>query len=858
MTHRKLRKKAFSKTLAVIIISSLMFTNLFQESALDNNLTVVSEHDISSLERTDNYIDNDSLKNKPISFAYTPIDQLGGIGDNLTVTDELTVSHQVSLSLNSSNGLSNSFNIAGISGFTDDYLEYDLSISAERDDYIIFESAVDNKDATLESGQVRVAQGFSIPWDYGVFYGAEIYLDTTGPTLGNDTLELFIVKADGTGQPNMSDVRAFDLNGPYNSSNLIPASSTGNYAYYDFINISLSGDAILERGNYFVVANLSVVDDTDDEFFWEGQSFVFEDFPNYVHNEISWNLIGETRDLIVDLKPSYSNGTAIIFTDPTSIDFQDNALAITSLNQQITTTGLHTLSSNTSVAISMNNSYLFSNILPGTTVYTADNSTFPNYDISWDVIWNIPQVDLTSYSNPVRKHYIYTPSDWSNSVFSILINDSIPVSSLRNPSGYECSIQTLLSGSKYFEGDFKLQTSSPNYVLNTQISDDFQITKEFTLGYWTTDTLDAYGHEGSTVYVEVGINEIIQSGGILNFTLFNSTGEIIAWKNSSLLPSNIIYTDNSYYSGLGYFDPGDNVFKHNITIDPSINESDREGEWTAFILWQNGTEVGLFSSTIIIEKPTLAEFAWEEELGEGSMINDTLVELTRINGHGISVVVDYYNISDPFFSGIGTPIVNASVTYVASWGDSGYLVFDGSQYVLDIITDAPVGVYTVDLIASGSFLETQSIQFSVKIIHQFEISPVRTSYEVNYTNEVTVSFELRDISYGNELIEPDNVILTFNGSSLDASDYIYSFEDLRIKITIDTNDILDAILPIDSYILLITVTKTDFVADYGIDTAVDSTTIVVTPIPTQVQIEETVTESDINSQITLSFRFVDI
>ncbi|MCG3227126.1 MAG: hypothetical protein H7645_09415, partial [Candidatus Heimdallarchaeota archaeon] len=751
-----------------------------------------------------------------------------------------------------------SFNIAGISGFTDDYLEYDLSISANRDDYIIFKSAIDNKDATLESGQVRVAQRFSIPWDYGVFYGAEIYLDTTGPTLGNDTLELFIVKADGTGQPNMIDRRAIDINGPYNSSNSLPASSTGNYAYYDFVNItSPSDDVVLEKGNYFVVANLSFFDDTADKFFWEGQSFVFADFPNYVHDEISWSLIGEIRDLVVDLKPSYSNGTTLVFPDPTEIGLQDNALGVTSLNQQIASVGLHTLTSNTSVDISMNNSYILSQILDGTSSYTADNSTYPNYDVSWEVIWNIPQVDLMSYTNPVRNHYVITPDDWSNSIYSILLNDSTSVPNTRNPSGYECSILVLLSGNKYFEGEFKLQTSSPNYITNSQISDGFLITDKFTLGYWTTDTIDAYGHEGSTVFVEVGINDIIQSGGILEFTLFNSTGGIIPWKDPLLLPANLNYTDTSYYTGLGYFDSGENVFKHNISIDPSITESDKEGEWTAFVIWENGTEVGLFSSTINVEKPTLAEFAWEETLGQNDMTNDTMTELPRINGHGISVEVDYYNISDPFFSGIGTTIVNASVTYLTSWGDSGSLVFDGSKYIFDIITDAPAGVYTVDLIASGPFLETQSVQFSVRILHQFDLSPVRTSYEVNYTNEVTVSFELRDISDGNALIQPDNIFLTFDGSSLYPSDYNYTFENDRIKITIDTENVQGTILSTDSYELIITVSKTDFVFDYGIDIAVDSTTIVVTPIHTNIEIENSVTEANSNSQITISFRFVD-
>lgn len=858
MTHFMFKNEIISKILTLIIISLLILVYLPQNSILDDNKSFSSELlDNSKQEGFENY-ENDYLKNRPFSFAYTPIDNLTGTGDNLVVTDELAVSHSVSLSLTSGNGYSDSYTISGISGFTNQNLEYDLSISSRRDDYIILESSIDNKNADLDSNQVRVAQGFEVYWDYAVFYGADIYLDATGSTLGNDQLELFVVKADGLGQPNMSDIRAIDLNGPYNSSNTIPASSTGNYAYYDFTNISLSGNAILENGNYFIVANLSSYDVSADNFFWVGEQGGSETYPNYLHDGTSWRLLkDETRDLIVDLKPSYSNGTSLVFTDPTDVSLQDNAQAVTSLTQQITSTGLHTITSDTSIDISMNNSYLFSNVLSCIATYYADNSTYPNYDISWEIIWNIPQVDLLSYSNPVRNHYILAPSDWSNTVFSLSLND-IPITVLRNLAGYECDIQILYSGSEYLEGDFKLQTSSPNYVTNTEISDGVQATNEFTLGYWTTDTIDAFGHEGSSVFVEVGINDILQSGGILNFTLFNSDGNIIPWKNSSLLPANLNYIDTSYYSGLGYFDPGENVFKHNISIDPSISESDKEGQWTAFVLWQNGTEVGLFSSSIVIGKPTLAEFAWEDTLGQNDMTNDTMIELTRINGHGIHIEVDYYNISDPFFSGIGTPITHAIVNYTASWGDSGSLPFVDTQYVLDIITDAPTGVYTINLIASGPFLETQSIQISVRIVHQFEISPVRNSYAVNYTNEVTAIFELRDISFGNVLVEPDSIVLKFNGSTLSVADYTYSFDNQRIKITIDTGDILGLSLTPDSYTLLVSAIKTDFVSDYGIDTAVDSTTIVVTTIHTHIAIEETVTETDSNSQISVTFRFVDL
>jgi hypothetical protein len=858
MVHQKQVNRIFSETVILIIISSLLLTTFVQNSNLENIFYAESdEQSSSSLEHSNYFCDSNTLNSLPINLAL--VDQIGGSGDNLVVNDELTVSHQVDLSLNSTNGFSNAYNIAGISGFVDNYLEYDMSVSVSRDFYSIFESAVDNKHPDLDSVHIRIAQAFEIYWDFGVFYGAGIYLDTSGPSLGNDELELFIVKADVTGEPDMSDIRAFDINGPYNSSNPLPTSSTGNYAYYDFANITAPAeDVILEKGKYFVVANLSVIDDTGDEFEWYGQTTVLPDYRSYLHDGTSWNIDGETRDLNVDLKPSYANGTALVISDPTTILLQDNAQDITSFNQQIVSSGLHNLESNTSIDVSMNNSYSFTQILNGISSFTIVSSTYPNYDVSWEVIWSIPQIDLLTYTNPIRNHFIITPNDWNDIVFSILLNDS-PITPIRNPTGYECSILDLLSGDKYFEGSFKLQTSSPNYITSTEISNGITITNNFTLGYWTTDTVDAYGHEGSTVYIEAGINDISQSGGVFNFTLFDSSEQIIDWKNSSLLPPNLIYYDNSSYSGLGYFDSGESVFKHNITIDPSVNESDKEGQWTALVYWTNGTEVGLYSIEIFVEKPTIAEFAWEETLGQADMTSDTMIELQRIDGHEIYVEVDYFNISDPFFSGLGNVIENATVRYEASWGESGSLIFDGSQYVLDIITGAPVGVYTIDLTATGSFLETHTIQFSVRILHQFDLSPLFNNYEVNYTKSVTASFELLDTSSGNTKIEPDNYVVTFNGSVLDLNDdYTYDYVNDKIKITIDTSDVLNGILPTGSYELLLSVSKIDYVTNYGIDTNVDSTTIIITPIHTHIEPEETVTTADINSQITISFYYIDV
>ncbi len=842
-------KKRIHKFFAIYLLLLICFSTINYAvigSFANNYFNGISNLDSSREIFQSNF--NDKIRFQGNGYDYTPITSIVLDGDNFPTRENMYAEHSIARSIRYVNPTtrSASLDIPTPTGYSDVSLEYNITNIVTIEEYYRIEEVGTAPYELNKDQDIALAQEFEVFWDYAVFTGANMTFDNNRiGDFGTYQLDLFIVNSTGSA-PNVTDVSnvlSYCLSSPFNESNYSILDDT--MKFYDF------EDIILDKGKYFVVANLTVIDSgNDSEFIWGGKTGTKDAETYFRDNGGTWSAgVNVDLSLITKLLPSNEFGSPLIISDPSTVELEDNGSPISSLTGSIVS-GSHTLTSNTSVQVSYDNTYFFQRLYVSTSEIIATNSSYLEYTNQWNVSFNIIEEVNTIYTNLNRTLLILTPDDWDSIGFSLYLNNSFLLYSERVSNGYEFYLNDSVFG-----GNFVLSTYSPNYIQNPIFSDDEGETETYVLGTWSPDPSgdNTTGVVGSNIFTEADVNEALISGGAFNFTLFNSAGNIIQQKNyTELLGMNLIYNDTSNYSGFGYFDGS--VFKQNTTIDPSVYGTDVEGYWTAFIFWQNGTEVGLFSKRIVVEKPTLAEFEWEETLDQSNWTNDTLIELTRINGHGIVAKIRYYNISDPFFTGIGTEIPEATVFYDASWGDSGLFNFVASEYNKDIITDALIGTYEINLTASGPFLELHTIQFSVNIIHQFDIDSVKNNYYVNFTNHLHVQFSLRDISYSNDLINPDTINLVLDGNPLSSSDYLNRTTNDMVDILLDT-DWLE--LETGDHTLVISVTKSGFVDDYGVTSTSTSTTVTVTEIPTIIDVVEIETEVDINTQTSLSFKIID-
>jgi len=218
------------------------------------------------------------------SFSYNPIVGLTGSGDDIDIQDELSVYHSTSLNLT---GSSENYTIEPILDFTAKELKYNMTINSKVNtiNYEILENK-DTEDLTMT--KTMQAQKFAVDWDYVIFHSARMYLKPKLGGYGSDEMKLYIVKADVSGNPNTSVSYGNETNGPYSSSNPLPSSSEGSFAYFDF------GDPVLERGTYFIVAE-KIADDGNDAtgFIWRSlQGSIYKNDALYFDG--SWNVNGVT------------------------------------------------------------------------------------------------------------------------------------------------------------------------------------------------------------------------------------------------------------------------------------------------------------------------------------------------------------------------------------------------------------------------------------------------------------------------------------------------------------------------------------------------------------------------------------
>ncbi len=841
-------RKFFSLFIVYTIILSALPITI--SGVLNRTTTdlIVNENNVDSYKVSLNNMLNEQISSpfdQMLKYSYTPVLTSNGTGDDFFVSDDLQVKHGINLSLNSDNSYTDSYTISEITDYTVDSSQYNIS-SLSATSYFDYQQTIHNKDEIPSSSVIRIAQSFDVTWPAAIFSGAKIYL-IIKTAIGGDELDLFLVNSSiSDGKPDMSSVLSSAIDGPFNSSNPITESTTGNVVYYSFSDVTLS------TGKYYLVANASSYDANDgDGFNWRGQQgSVYGD--SYTHDGTAWSsIVNKDYVLAPELTPAYENGTVMRFTDPAEIQLRDNGIDITSFNQMISGIGVHDITSNTSVNIQMNNDYSFSRTLVGQSTYSVLNSSFYDYSVSWSINWFTPLVDIMQYSGHTRTQTITIPEGWNNLSHSFFINDSVPISSSIQSSTHTLDLDILLNGNNYFESDFVFYSTSRNHIFDSSISAEI-----FNLGYWTTNTSHAIGHYGSDIDSSITVREDIITDiltGELNFTIYSPNGQIVPMKTN--LDSNISFVDTTSYSQLISSQSSPGVYSTVTSFDPSVYGSDLEGLWTVSYEWSNGTAVGFFAKTITVVKPTFLELEWEESVGSDIWINNSSSEISRISGENIRVRVNYLNISDPYFVGNGTPITAATVTFTTSWLDSGSIDYNVSSYETTIATNAPEGLSTIQIFASGNYLQNHTTQFSLRILHVFRINSIQTIGEVTYTNPANFRLELVDLSNASVQIYPDELTIILDSSNLTSEEYSIVLLGGVIEVVLDTDDLE---LTIGSHTLEVVATKTDFVDE----SHQNSATFVfpqfeIVLIPIAIVVEQGIEEMETNSQAEIKFSLMD-
>ncbi len=794
----KLRNRTISFLsifLLLILVISLNYTSIqrsfgsiLQETDLLDSLSVDN-----SLPAYTPYLNDLS------SYPYTPVTNLTKAGDDFDVSDTLAVYDEFSLNLSYNpitGDFEDNFTLSDLSSSYDEsLLKYNMThIQAKRDSYVIED--VQNGFVLFDGSRPAIAQSFEVKWEYAMFYGAEMHLADDGSNLFTE-LELFVVKADEfTGAPDLSYNYSNELNGPYDNTNRIPTTFT----YYDF------EDIVLEQGKYFVVGKLTEKDWIGPKFFrWYRNTLSpYTSDTYYQTGSLTWELQASVdHTFIVDLLPTFQNGTARVFDNLDDITMKDNDLEISSIDSPITSIGSHNITCDTSLEIAFNNSYHFSNNYIVTTHYSAFNGTAGSYSIYWNLTWDVSSVDPSPYLTSYRSIYIEVEDDWFETP-NCYYNESLSFSATLIDNYYSCILGTNNSA-----GTFRIETSSRNYIQNLDLSDGEISTDFFTLGYWTTDSVTSTGHEGSTIYSSITLLEATATG-TLNFTLFNPEGNIIPVKTG--LPANLTFTDLTEYTIIEPTADSPGLFTSEITLDPSVYGSDSEGIWTVFVYWNNGTEVGLFSVPVYIQSSTYFNVEWEEIPTYNNWINDTNQLIVRQNGDELVLNTSYYKLSEPFFTGNGKLIEDTNITFTASWGESGVLLNENDYHLLSYQTNLTANTYSIGLSTNGVLLENHYVNLDLQVFNIFSIEVIESSIESNSTDDLKLSFRLINETDTNRnpmsVVESELSIMILD-EEVDQEYYYIEFEDGINTVIISTQAI-----KFSDFDLMLNVTKAHFKTDY--------------------------------------------
>ncbi|MCG3216370.1 MAG: hypothetical protein KAS63_06600, partial [Candidatus Heimdallarchaeota archaeon] len=209
---------------------------------------------------------------------------------------------------------------------------------------------------------------------------------------------------------------------------------------------------------------------------------------------------------------------------------------------------------------------------------------------------------------------------------------------------------------------------------------------------------------------------------------------------------------------------------------------------------------------------------------------------------------------DPFFSGLGNPISSASVSYQTSWGDNAGMNFNVPYYENTILVSAIAENYSIDLLAEGSFLQSHSVQFSVKVLHTFAFNNIQHDVQINHTDPLQIRFELIDTSNISTIIFPDEIRIFINNTLIPSGSYSNETIGDETLITIQENELMENV---SFYDINVTVSKRNFIDSFSNEQASFNFVVETLPISTRIQLVTSEIEVYHNNQTTISFRFID-
>ncbi len=840
---------------------NLLLSNLEKEIIT----TIVSQENSDFTSRID--IKKD-VRPEESGSPYYSVSQTSSTSNNLSARDVLSVNQYDVFNLTNfedTGKINNSYSITNIADYTNDSLNYGITELKSIDDNYTVEDEYDGVVKFDKDDYYTFAQAFDVVWDYAFFYGSKLYLNyDTGSmeSLEEYELSLHLVSENITdGKPNMSNIISNCTLNPFSQSNRYI--DVGGFQFFDFTDVRLT------KGTYYIVANLSQIDtgsDAERHFQWaknDHSSDGVDDGETLLRSTIfsGWSSsLAYDLTLINYLYPVDSNNDSIIFTGTDEIDLKDNNINVTTTTSSINSTGIHELSANTSVQISFNNSYVFSKVYSGNdidAVFTASNGSYWSYDVSWNITWTSNEIDYSPYSNLNRTQKIVAPTDW-DSTFTFYYNETDPFTAKRESYGY-----IILLNDNNTAGDWRLTTKSPNYIEQLSLLDGLTETDRYFLGYWTANITYATGYNGSTITSEAfvkndgGGTPTLETTGTLNYTLFDCNGNIVPLKSS--IDANLSFTDLTSYSYTGLVNDSAGFYSNNITFDPSVYNSDLPGFWTAMVFWQNGTEVGFYTIRIVVQTQTYFDAEWEIIPSSNTWTN---ADISRINLDEIAVKAYYYNISEPFFSGNGTIIPTANVSYTTTWLDDGIFTDLAPQYTTSITVNTVAGSYSVNFLATGAFIENQTISFNVDVFYELGIDPENNADSIKYTDNAIYSLCIVDESSISNLSSYTNLYVsvynqTDNFNLIINTDYTFTYQGPSelwlLDVDTSTND-----LAIGNYNISISLNIPNYQASY---TQINATVIYDLTInaPTTAITSQT---SDLNiyvdhTKTSFSFKYTD-
>ncbi|MHA1203907.1 MAG: hypothetical protein ACTSSL_03070 [Candidatus Heimdallarchaeaceae archaeon] len=337
----------------------------------------------------------------------------------------------------------------------------------------------------------------------------------------------------------------------------------------------------------------------------------------------------------------------------------------------------------------------------------------------------------------------------------------------------------------------------------------------------------------------------------MNITLFDPNGNILPNKgNLSAINPKYIFNDVTSYTKTGLDFSSHGLVTDHIIIDPS-NGTDLPGFWAAVVFWNNGTEVGFYTKRIIVQSQTVFTAEWETEPSSGVWTSETIA---RKSGDSIKINTTFYNISEPFFSGLGTPMPDARVSYSTEWGSSDNLTDYHPIYNGTISVSTGVGSYLITFVATGAFVENQTKAFAVSVFYESNIAPDYLTYTTNYTNDAIFKFDFENVT-GSTSMFPDELTVRINGTDLDTSFYSYVDDGGKVKVTIDTNS---ANLDPGYWEVEVEAYKLNFRKSYSQQNATQLFDLTITNNPTDIIVDSADSEIYVYYNASIDFRYRDL